>query len=185
MLRYFQRYERLPKKSGGRLIAALCAKPRFGTVVAELLRTAEGRLQPEQDSQVDRFIESGETKSMLPTADLLAAVGRRSMQRSLLNSSQVERMIREKSPWWTRAELLGVLDHAVIPRVLRDMLLNECLQDSVSDVAIAAAVSLAVPIGSKVTAPHKLVQTGAARVLRAFRMVPKGAGAVCGIERYL
>ena len=32
--------------------------------------------------------------------------------------------------------------------------------------------------------PHRLVQTGAARVLEAFRMVPKGAGAVCGIERY-
>src|SRR5262249_9416695 len=109
VLRYFQRYERLPKKSGERLVAALRATPRFGTVVAELLRTAEGRLLPEQDSQVDRFIKSGATRGMLPTADLLAAVGRRGMQRGLLTSPQVARKLREKSPWWTRAELLGVL----------------------------------------------------------------------------
>src|SRR5262249_39560009 len=103
VLRYFQRYERLPKKSGERLISALDAKPRFGTVVAELLRTAEGRLQPEQDPEVDRFVKAGATKGMLPTADLLAAVGRRGMQRGLFVASQVARKIREKSPWWTRA----------------------------------------------------------------------------------
>ena len=184
VLRYFQRYDQLPNKSGERLIAALQATPRFGTVVAELLRTAEGRLQPSQNSAVDRFINSGATRGMLQTADLLAAVGRRGMQRGLLTSSQVARKIREKSPWWTRAELLGVLDDTAVARPLRDVLLNECLQDPVSDVAVAAAVRLAVPLGSKVTVPHRLVQTGAARVLEAFRMVPKGAGAVCGIERY-
>src|SRR5205807_1477852 len=154
VLRYFQRYERLPKKSGDRLIAALDAKPRFGTVVAELLRTAEGRLQPEQDTQVDQFIKAGATRGMLPTADLLAAVGRRGMQRGLLTSSQVARKLREKSPWWTRAELVGVLDDAAVARPLRDLLLNERLQDPVSDVAIAAAVHLAVPFGSRVTVPH-------------------------------
>jgi hypothetical protein len=184
VLRYFQHYERLPKKSGDRLIAALDAKPRFGTVVAELLRTAEGRLQPEQENEVDRFIKTGATNAMLPTADLLAAVGRWGMQRLLLTASQVARKIREKSPWWTRAELLGVLDRAAIARPLRDELLNECLRDPISDVAVAAAVRLAIPVGSKVSVPPRQVQTGAARVLEAFRMVPKGAGAVCGIERY-
>jgi hypothetical protein len=184
VLRYFQRYERLPKKSGDRLIAALDAKPRFGTVVAELLRTAESRLLPEQDTEVDRFVKTGGTKGMLPTADLLAAVGRWGMQRGLLVTSQVTRKIREKSPWWTRAELLGVLDDAAVARPLRDELLNECLRDPVSDVAVSAAVRLAIPVGSKVTVPPRQVQTGAARVLEAFRMVPKGAGAVCGIERY-
>jgi len=184
VLRYFQRYERLPKKSGERLIAALDAKPRFGTVVAELLRTAEGRLQPEQDTEVDRFVKAGATKGMLPTADLLAAVGRWGMQRGLFVASQVVRKIREKSPWWTRAELLGVLDNAAMARPQRDELMNECLSDPVSDVAVAAAVLLAVPFGSKMTVPPRQVQTGAARVLEAFRMVPKGAGAVCGIDRY-
>jgi hypothetical protein len=98
VLRYFQRYGRLPKKSGDRLIAALDAKPRFGAVVAELLRTAEGRLRPGQDIRVDRFIKSGATRGMLPTADLLAAVGRRGIQRGLLTTSQVARKLREKSP---------------------------------------------------------------------------------------
>jgi hypothetical protein len=106
------------------------------------------------------------------------------MQRGLLTSSQVARKLRERSPWWTRAELLGVLDDAAVARPLRDVLLNERLQDPVSDVAIAAAVHLAMPVASKVAVPHRLVQTGAARVLEAFRLVPKGAGAVCGIERY-
>lgn len=184
VLRYFQRYDRLPKKSGERLIAALRTKPRFSAVVAELLRTSEGRLLPRQDSEIDRFIKSGATVGILPTADLLASVGRRAMRRGLMTSPQVKRKIHEKSPWWTRAELLGVLDDSKVARPLRDVLLNECLQDPVSDVAIAAAVHLAVPIGSRVTVPHSLVQTGAARVLEAFRMVPKGAGTVCGIERY-
>ncbi len=184
VLRYFQLYERLPKKSGQQLIAAFSTTPRFSTVVAELLRTAEGRLLPEQESEVDTFIKSGATDGMLPTAELLAAVGRRAMQRGLLNSTQVTRKIRENSPWWTRAELLGVLHDAAVERPVRNLLLNECLQDPVSDVAIAAAVTLAVPFGSRVTVPHKRIQTGAARVLEAFRMVPKGAGTVCGIERY-
>jgi hypothetical protein len=184
VLRYFQRYARLPRKSGDRLVAALRATPRYGAVVAELLRTAEGRLQPELDSQVDQFIKSGATRGMLQTADLLAAVGRRGMQQGLLTTTQVARKLRERSPWWTRAELLGVLDDAAVARPLRAALLNERLQDPVSDVAIAAAVLLAVPVGNKVTVPHKLVQTGAAPVLEAFRMVPKGAGTVCGIERY-
>jgi hypothetical protein len=184
VLRYFQRYERLPKNSGERLIAALGATPRFSTVVAELLRTAEGRLQSDHETEVDRFIKSGMTHGMLQTADLLAAIGRWGMHRGLLISSQVARKLREKSPWWTRAELLGVLDDAAVARPLRDELLNDCLKDPVSDVAIAAAVHLAVPFGSKISTPYKLVQTGAARVLGAFRMAPKGAGAVCGIERY-
>src|SRR5262249_25022451 len=134
--------------------------------------------------RVDRFIKSGATKGMLPTADLLAAVGRRGIQRGLLVASQVARRIREKSPWWTRAELLGVLDDAAAARPLRDELLNESLRDRVSDVAIAAAVHLAFPVGSKLTVPLRQVQTAAARVLEVFRMVPKGAAAVCGIERY-
>jgi hypothetical protein len=79
---------------------------------------------------------------------------------------------------------LGVLDEAAVGQPLRDQLLNECIQHSVSDVAVAAAFRLAMPIGSKVTVPHRPVQTGAARVLEAFRLVPEGAGAVCGIERY-
>lgn len=120
---------------------------------------------------------------MLQTADLLAAIGRRRMQRGLLTPLQVEQKLREPSPWWTRAELLSVLNDTVVPRPLRDELLNELIKEPVSDVAIAAAVRLAI-LGSKVTAPHKMVQTSAARVLEAFRLVPKGAGAVCGIERY-
>ena len=184
VLRYFQRYKLLPTTSGQHLIAALRAKPRFGSVVAELMRTAEGRLQPYQDSQIDLFVKSCATQEMLPTADLLAAVGRRGMQRALLTSSQVAKRLRENSPWWTRAELLSVLDDAAVARPLRDILLNERLQDATSDVAIAAAVCLAVPVGSKLTVPHKQLQTGAARVLESFRMVPKGAGTVCGIERY-
>src|SRR5205814_1517148 len=102
----------------------------------------------------------------------------------LLAPSQIVARIRDKSPWWTKAELVAALDETIAGQPWRDRLLNECLQDSVSDVAVAAAVRLATPLGSKLTVSHRLLQTGAACVLSAFRMVPKGAGAVCGIERY-
>jgi hypothetical protein len=184
VLRYFQRYRILPPKSGDGLVAALKARPRFPSVVAELIRTAEGRLKPEQATEVDRFVKGSPVPSGVPSADLMAAVGRWGIQRKLLPTRQIERMVRGPAPWWTKAELLAVLDHCVLGKTTRDQLLNEKLRETVSDVAIAAAVHVAHPGGVRVRAPYSTVQIAAARILEAFGVLPEGTGRVCGIERY-
>ena len=74
ILRYFQRYERLPTKTGRQLITALQARPRFPSVVAELLRTAEGRLSAGQMAAIDRFVQTCLRERFPPGADYHAGI---------------------------------------------------------------------------------------------------------------
>jgi hypothetical protein len=119
----------------------------------------------------------------VPAADLVAALGRWGLRRQLLTAEQVERKLRT-TYWWAQAELTAVLDDRVIGKAGRDRLLNQLVEEPVSDVTIAAAVQIE-GLGVKVTCAREKIQAAAARVFGAFGILPCGTARVCGVERYL
>jgi hypothetical protein len=151
-------------------------------VVAELLRTAEGRLYPDQELLADRYVKGRQRPRVLPSADLIAALTCWGMGHGLLTAGQIEAKVRKTGPWWARAEIVSALDQAVLGATIREGLLNARLKDKVSDVAIAAAVQIALG-AYRITVPPASMQTTALRVLEAFGLVPTGTPGVCGIER--
>lgn len=181
VLRYFQRYRTLPRRAADRLVRTLREQPIYAAVIAELIRTAEGRINHPHAAEVDRHVKANWKPRILPSADLLAALGRWGMARGLLLYSQVEYAVCHLREWWARADLVAVLDDRIIGEPSFKALLFQKLRDPVSDVAIAAAVHLAQR-GVAVTVPNAAIQQAAAHVLEAFGLLPGGAPKVCGIR---
>jgi hypothetical protein len=182
-LRYFQHYEQLPAKASRSLIAALQARPRFPSVVAELLRTAEGRIAAKQLPAVDGFVHSCLKERSPPGADYHAAILTWAIRRDLLPHRFIPPRVRRISAWWVQAEALAALGGDRLTASAKGRLVNELLLSPVSDVAVAAAVVI-VTEGLDVAAKAKQVQRSAACILERFGRIRRGAARVCGIHRY-
>jgi hypothetical protein len=183
ILRYFQRYAQLSEKDGTSLVAALHARPRFPSVIAELLDTADGRLAADQVSGVDLFVRKCLADGSLQGADYYAAVMKWAIRRGLVTRSSISARVRRLSSWWAQAEVLAVLVSGTINEPMREKLLNESLLCPVSCVASAAAVRIAHD-GLKITVKAKEMQRSAACVLESLKLIRKGQSGVCGIRRY-
>ena len=110
ILRYFQRYQKLPPKAAVRLITELERNPLYAAIVAELIWTAEGRLSPVHTLRLDAYVRAHWRPREYRSADVLAALGRWAIMRSLLPAEKVESAVRTLPEWWARAELVAVLD---------------------------------------------------------------------------
>ncbi len=183
ILRYFQQYAELPPKSGDKLVAALKARPRYPSVIAELLRTAESRLNAAQMSAVDKFVLECLADSALQGADYLAATMKWGIRRDLVARRLIPARISNLSAWWAQGEVIAAIDQDCLSDEAKTELLNEHLQAEVSDVAIAAAVHI-VQEKVRVTAKAREMQRSAACVLESFGLIRRGAVRVCGVRRF-
>lgn len=183
ILRYFQRYVELPEKDGERLLAALRARPRYPSVIADLLNTAEDRIEGQQLSEVDLFVRDCLADHSLQGADYLAAAAKWGIRRGLLPRRSIPALVRKLTSWWAQGEVLAALGNGTLSDPARESLLNEFLRSPVSCVAVAAAVRIAND-GLAVTTKPKDMQRSAACVLESFNLIRRGVARVCGVTRY-
>ena len=183
ILRYFQKYAVLSEKDGERLVAALRSRPRFPSVIAELLETAEGRLTTDQVGGVDLFVGECLADGALQGADYHARVMNWAIHRGLVSRQSIPARVRKLNSWWSQADVLSALVSGTISDPTREKLLNEFLRSPVSCVASAAAIRLAHD-GLKITVKPKEMQRSAACVLESLKLIRKGQSQVCGIRRY-
>jgi hypothetical protein len=181
ILRYFRRYDRLPPRIAGWVVAQLNANPIYAAVVSELLVTAEGRVGAVEAQEIDGYVKTHWNPKKHRAADLIAALGRWGIRRCVLGSGQVRWAIRQLPEWWVRSELVATIDTPNEGQVKVSELLTDKLSDPVSDVAVAAAVHL-VRRGDPIALPAR-VHSAAGAVLEEFGLIPPGAGRVCGITR--
>jgi hypothetical protein len=183
ILRYFQLYSELPDKSGDALVRALEARPRYPSVIAELLRTADGRLKPRQLAAVDEFVDACLADGALQGADYLAATMKWGIRRDLLTRRAIPAVLRKLPAWWAQGEIIAAIHKDCLSDQAKSSLLNEYLKAKVSDVAIAAAIHIVnekVPVTAKATE----MQRSAACVLESFGVIRRGAVRVCGVRRF-
>src|SRR5262249_38602551 len=89
ILRYFQRYAELSEKDAASRVAALRARPRFRSVIAELLDTADGRLAADQIRDVDLFVRECLADGSLEGADYYATVTKWAIRRGLVGRPSI------------------------------------------------------------------------------------------------
>jgi len=183
ILRYFQRYAELPDKAGDKLVSALEVRPRYPSVIAELLRTAEGRLRANQMAAVDHFVLKCLADDSLQGADYLAATMKWAVRRDLIARRFISARVKKLPAWWAQGEILAAIGKSCMSEQAATALLNEYLQASVSDVAVAAAVNIAKE-KIAVTAKAPEMQRSAACVLECFNLIRRGAVRFCGIRRF-
>ncbi len=180
ILSYFRRYSRLPKRDSVRLVSELRAEETHGVKIADLIRTAEGRVRTEQLLEIDAIVKKHWRHRKKVSADLAASLGRWSVQRQLLTSDQVARAATDLPEWYARAEMVTALNSHTLPQPRLNELLFNRLNDPVSDVAIAAAVHLGLQ-GTVVDGTTPMHVT-AGPVLSAFGVLSGDAKRACGIS---
>lgn len=181
VLRYLRKYDRLPAEVADWLVNQLRTNPIYAAMIAELLDTAEGRLDPDRLKELDGYVQNHWKPKELRSADHLAALGRWGIRRELFTTAQTEWAIRHLPEWWARSVMVAELHPRSIGQRKLGELLHEKLADPVSDVAIAAAVHLAMH--GELVAAAEPMHAAAGPVLEEFGMIPSGKGRVCGITR--
>lgn len=181
VLRYLRRYDRLPAEVADWLIRQLKGNPIYAAVVAELLDTADGRLDLFGMKELDDYVATHWNPKKLRSADLLAALGRWGVRRDLFTPGQTEWAVRHLPEWWARSVMVAELRPQTLGARSLGPLLADKLADPVSDVAVAAAVHLAT-LGEPVMLPEG-AHAAAGPVLEEFGLIPTGRGRVCGIAR--
>jgi Reverse transcriptase (RNA-dependent DNA polymerase) len=184
ILRYFRRHDQLPTTVASWLVSELKANPVYAAYVADLLETADGRLDIYDRAEVDEYVRTHWYPKKLRAADQIAALGRWGVRRKVLTANQIEWAVRHLPEWWAQSELVAALDLQSMRQSGVAQLVTERLSDSVSDVAIAAAVHLVQMSmhGIRPSIPSDL-QSVAGPVLEEFGLIPSGAGRVCGVAR--
>lgn len=181
VLRYFRRYRDLPGPVADWLVGQLKSNPVYAAFAADLVRTAEGRVDRAHAAEVDAYVRSHWQPDRLQAADLIATLGGWGIRRQVLTQGQIARAIRRLPEWWARSEMIAGLNPRLVRRKRIKALLAEKLSDPVSDVAIAAAVQL-VRVGGAMFAGDA-TQSAAGPVLEEFGLLPDGAGRACGVAR--
>ena len=179
ILAYFRRYKRLPKRDETRLVEELRTEQIHGVKIADLVRTADGRLREPGEREVDKVALKHWKQRARISAELAAAVGRWSMRRGLLNAGQVVKAVTDLPEWYARAELVDALDSRTLPQPGLTETLRARLNDPVSDVAISAAVHLGLQ-ETTIDANTKMHPT-AGPVLSAFGILSGSVKRPCGI----
>jgi hypothetical protein len=183
VLAYFQRYKRLPRKDADRLTSQIGGEELHGVIIREMLRTATGRLPDECCAKVDvKVAKLWKKRTSLP-GELAAEIGIWGMKRDLFKPSELAGAIAKHREWYTRAILVSHLDNRAVPQPDYNKLLFEAMNDSTSDVAIAAASQLGYQ-GTAVD-QNEPMHTIAGPVLAAFGVLSGAPKRACGIHRAL
>lgn len=180
ILAYFRRYARLPNRDVARLVSTLQAEELHGVKIADLVRTADGRIGREDEKEIDAVFRKHWRNRDRLSADLTAVLGRWGIKRDLITTDEIERAVCDLPDWYARAELVAALDSRAVPQPRLNTVLFDRLNDGVSDVAVAAAVHL----GLQETAvdANTPMHVSAGPALAAFGVLEGEAKRACGIH---
>ena len=181
ILRYFRRYLRLPRRVAERLLKEIESKPLYQAVHAEMVATAEGRL----DERAQRALEWIVKKQWRPralTPDLLVALGRIAIRHGLLTFAQTRYAVRSLPDWWPRSQLIAALTPDFVGEASVERLLNEGMRDDEEDDVCMQAACTAERLGVRVLPPSRNLNRRAAIVAREYGHIQRASGRVCGID---
>jgi retron-type reverse transcriptase len=179
ILSYFRRYRRLPKKDAARLIEELGAEEIHAVKIADLIRTADGRIASDRIVEIDTVVKKHWRQRAKLPADLGAVLGCWALKRGLIGGHEAKKAVADLPEWYARAELVTALDSRAIPQPELNQVLFGRLNDPVSDVAVAAAVHLGLQ-GTLVDAAVSM-HIAAGPVLSAFGVLDGEVSRACGI----
>jgi hypothetical protein len=181
ILRYFQRYARLPQKVADRLLKEIDSTPLYHAVHAEMLATAEGRLDEHSQTRLDRIAKKQWTPKTL-TPELQVALGRIAIRRGLLTYAQTKYAVQSLPDWWARSQLFCELTPEFIGEPSVESLLNFSMRNDEEDDVCMMAAHAVEQLGVKVQPPARELNRRAAVVAREYGHISRASERVCGIE---
>ena len=184
IVRYFRRYERIPR-TAAKLLAGMIRRTSLrSSVRASILATVIGRSDLESRGALDAYLKT-ERRAILtittPPTELHVEISRLLVEGGYLTARQTRRLLLKYPQWWVRAEVLRGLSDEVYPRRALSQLLNEAITTANSEVAVAAALRLA-SLDLPVAAPHAVNHSAAVFLRRKLRMQVTQP---CGIDHAL
>lgn len=181
ILRYFGRYSRLPRKVADRLLKEIESKPLYHAVHAEMVATADGRLDDARQAKLERIVKKQWTPKTL-SPDLQVALGRIAIRHGLLTFAQTRYAVMSLADWWTRSQLIATLTPDFIGEPSVETLLNESMRHDEEDDVCMLAADTADTLCVKVRPPSRELNRRAAIVAREYGHIRKASGRVCGID---
>jgi hypothetical protein len=183
VMRYLRKYNRLPKTVFKELVEKLKRPSLYENNTAEMVETLDGRINVNQAKAVTKILKRmWKPRSLQP--DLTAAVGMPLMRDGILGETSIRYALRNSQEWWVQAKLFEVLNAGSLGRTFLTTILNEGIRNSVDDVALTAALQLAVlqlPVGK----PLRNINFAAGRALRQLRMISRAPRTVDGVDQSL
>ncbi len=185
VLRYFKRYSKLPLGIANRLLERLKLGPLYAAEVAELVRTAEGRVGRRHEIAIDSYVKESWRPRLWRSAraptDMIAAIGRWAVRRQLLPFEQVEFAALKMREWWVRGEIIAAVSCASYGAPSYNALLARALNDRIADVAVSAAAHFVEPNGPMPAFDRIRKNRIASHVLKALGVSTRHGEAICGI----
>lgn len=184
ILRYFQRYSRLPESVAKRLLGLISEEPLYHAIHAQLIRTADGRLSPKYRSRF-RGLVKRQWHPSLASPELTAALGRVAVRDGLLTYSQTRYAVLNSPEWWVRTELVNSLTPHIIGEPSLESIANAVIRiDPVDDVCMMGAMCIERH-DLNVRSPSRDVKRRAGHVLREFGRMRRLTADVCGIDQMI
>ena len=181
IFRYFRKYKTLPRKVAERFVNAIKSQPLYHAVHCEMVTTADGRLNDQFRTRLDRLVK-GMWKPARLSPDLLVALGRIGLGRGLLTFAQIRYAIRKTKDWWARSQLLVSLNADFMGAPSLEALLNEVVRDDEEDdVCMMGAVAIAERL-VHVRSPVREIRRRAALILREYGFIRRAPRRTCGID---
>jgi len=178
--RYLSRYDTIPKKAAGRLIDEIYDQKLYQSVVAQFVKTLQGRVPPSLEIRAKKII-AGKWKPRSMQADNMAAVGRWMLHYNQFSYRQIQTASREDRPWWPRASIALALNDELIGEPSLEKIANALLRDKSDDVALVA-VAVIYNYELDIEKPRRDLNKTAAKVLKYLGLLRRAPGHVCGIH---
>lgn len=182
--RYLERYRRLPKGVGERLIQEIEHQELYPAIRASLLHAAEGRLTDKQTRKLATMVKRQIWKPRNMPADLFAVAGRALFRSNRLTVAQLRFACQNTKRWWGRSQLVLALNPTHLGSGTLTKLLNHAVRDHHETVALAGAFGVAMNEIS-VSSPRKDIHQTAAVVLRELGILKRTPASACGISESL
>lgn len=184
IMRYFQRYSRLPKKVSNRLLSEIDKSPLYNAIHTEMLSTVDGRLDELSQKKLDRIIKK-QWKPKLLTPDLQVAIGRIGIANGLFTYAQIRYALRSLQDWWARSQLVRELTDEYIGKPSVEFLINDRMKHDVDGDVCMMAAHVLDELDAEVIKPYRTLNRRAALIARKFGRIRRASGRICGIENAL
>lgn len=188
VFRYFQRYEKLPKKISKYIIDEIKSQPVYSAITAELINTLRGRATGTEEKIFKKLSkELWKPRGELSTEIVLhSALARVVVENNLLTLAQLKYTLTHTQEWYVRVNAVQALDNENIGPAVLTTLLNEQIKDKSPDVACAAALiiikkklALTRPLSSAINSRASMMLKEAGVIKR----MPNGV-AFCSVDTH-
>lgn len=186
ILRYFQRYNLLPKKISTCIINEINSVPVYSAVTSELIFTLDERLKGSEDKKYKRLLRSlWKPRTLAQEIILYAMLVRILIKNNLLLTIAQLRFALNTQEWYARVQAVKGLDNDLIDINLLVKLVNEKIQDESNDVACIAALII-VKRNLPLTKPLPIINSRAAMVLKETGLIAimPSSSNWCSIDTY-